>query len=39
MNLKPLGDRIVVKVLHNEEEAQGRIVLPDTARRSLPRAR
>ena len=32
MNLKPLGDRIVVKALHNEEKTKGGIVLPDTAK-------
>ena len=32
MNLKPLGDRIVVKVLSCEEKTKGGIVLPDTAK-------
>ena len=33
MNLKPLGDRIVVKVLTREEKTKGSgIVLPDTAK-------
>ena len=32
MNLKPLGDRIVVKVLNREEKTKGGIVLPDTAK-------
>jgi len=32
MNLKPLGDRLVVKVLHDEEKTKGGIVLPDTAK-------
>jgi chaperonin GroES len=32
MNLKPLGDRIVVKVLTREEKTKGGIVLPDTAK-------
>lgn len=32
MNLKPLGDRIVVKVLTREEKTRGGIVLPDTAK-------
>ena len=31
MKLKPLGDRIVVKVLSQEEKTRGGIVLPDTA--------
>lgn len=32
MNIKPLGDRIVIKVLENEERTKGGIVLPDTAK-------
>ena len=32
MKLKPLGDRIVVKVLSREEKTKGGIVLPDTAK-------
>ena len=32
MKLKPLGDRIVVKVLTREEKTRGGIVLPDTAK-------
>ena len=32
MNLKPLGDKIVVKVLTREEKTKGGIVLPDTAK-------
>jgi chaperonin GroES len=32
MKLKPLGDRIVVKVLSQEEKTRGGIVLPDTAK-------
>ena len=31
MKLKPLGDRLVVKVLTREEKTKGGIVLPDTA--------
>lgn len=31
MNLKPLGDRVVVKVLDAEEKTASGIVLPDTA--------
>ncbi|MDN5347276.1 MAG: chaperonin GroES [Clostridia bacterium] len=30
--LKPLGDRVVLKVLSGEERTQGGIVLPDTAK-------
>lgn len=32
MNIKPLGDRVVVKVLDVEEKTQSGIVLPDTAK-------
>jgi len=32
MNLKPLGDRLVVKVVTQEEKTKGGIVLPDTAK-------
>ena len=32
MQLKPLADRIVVKVLTQEEKTRGGIVLPDTAK-------
>ena len=32
MNIKPLGDRVVVKVLDKEEKTQSGIVLPDTAK-------
>ncbi|WP_029165982.1 MULTISPECIES: co-chaperone GroES [Aminiphilus] len=32
MKLKPLADRIVVKVLSQEEKTKGGIVLPDTAK-------
>ena len=32
MNLKPLGDRIVVEVVEELERTKGGIVLPDTAK-------
>lgn len=32
MNLKPIGDRIVIKVLVSEEKTKSGIVLPDTAK-------
>ncbi|MCR4432530.1 MAG: co-chaperone GroES [Coprothermobacterota bacterium] len=32
MNLKPLGDRVVVKVLESEERTKAGIVIPDTAK-------
>ncbi len=32
MNLKPLGDRVVVKPVEKEERTKSGIVLPDTAK-------
>jgi chaperonin GroES len=32
MKLRPLGDRVVVKPLEEEERTRGGIVLPDTAK-------
>lgn len=32
MNLKPLGDRVIVKPIIKEEVTKGGIVLPDTAK-------
>ena len=32
LNLKPLADRVIVKVLEEEEKTPGGIVLPDTAK-------
>ena len=32
MNLRPLGDRVVVKVIEQEEKTKSGIVLPDTAK-------
>lgn len=32
MNLRPLGDRVVVKVIEEEEKTAGGIFLPDTAK-------
>lgn len=32
MNLKPLADRVIVKVIEAEEKTKGGIVLPDTAK-------
>ena len=32
MDLKPLGDRVIVKPLEAEEKTKGGIVLPDTAK-------
>jgi chaperonin GroES len=36
MNLKPLGNRVVVKVKKEEEKTKGGIVLPDTASKERP---
>lgn len=32
MNIKPLGERVVLKVLESEERTKSGIVLPDTAK-------
>ena len=32
MNLKPLGDRVIVKRLEAEEKTKGGIILPDSAK-------
>ncbi|MEO7198128.1 MAG: co-chaperone GroES [Solirubrobacterales bacterium] len=32
MNLKPLGDRLIVKAIEEEETTQSGIVLPETAK-------
>lgn len=32
MDIRPLGDRLVVKVVAEEEKTQGGIILPDTAK-------
>ena len=39
MKLKPLGDRVVVKPLEEEERTKGGIVLPDTAKEKPQRGR
>ena len=39
MNLKPLGDRLIVEVLDEEELTVSGIVLPDTARDKPQRGR
>ena len=39
MNLKPLGDRLIVEVLDEEETTVSGIVLPDTAREKPQRGR
>lgn len=32
MNMKPLGERVIIKVLESEEKTKSGIVLPDTAK-------
>ena len=32
MNLKPIGDKVIIEVLDAEEKTAGGIVLPDTAK-------
>jgi len=39
MNLQPLGDRLIVEVLEEEEVTSSGIVLPDTAREKPQRGR
>ena len=39
MNLQPLGDRLIVEVLEEEETIGSGIVLPDTAREKPQRGR
>ncbi|HKB93811.1 MAG TPA: co-chaperone GroES [Gaiellaceae bacterium] len=39
MNLKPLGDRLIVEVLEDEDVTSSGIVLPDTAKEKPQRGR
>jgi len=39
MNMQPLGDRLIVEVLDEEETTVGGIVLPDTAKEKPQRGR
>jgi chaperonin GroES len=39
MNLQPLGDRLIVQVLEEEEVTVGGIVLPDTAKEKPQRGK
>jgi chaperonin GroES len=39
MNLQPLGDRLIVEVLEEEEQTVSGIVLPDTAKEKPQRVR
>lgn len=36
MNIKPLGERIIVKPLKQEEKTEGGIFLPETANKEKP---
>ncbi len=37
MNIRPLGDRVVVKALEAEEKTKGGIILPDSAKEKQQR--
>ena len=39
MNLEPLGDRLIVELLDEEEATVGGIILPDTAREKPQRGK
>jgi chaperonin GroES len=39
MNLKPLGDRLIVQVVDEEETTESGIVLPDTAKEKPQRGK
>jgi co-chaperonin GroES (HSP10) len=39
MNLEPLGDRLIVEVLEEEEQTTSGIVLPDTAKEKPQRGK
>jgi chaperonin GroES len=39
MNLKPLGDRLIVQVVEEEETTESGIVLPDTAKEKPQRGK
>jgi len=36
MNIKPLGERIIVKPIKQEEKTKGGIILPETASKEKP---
>jgi co-chaperonin GroES (HSP10) len=38
MKIKPLGDRILVKRIKEEEKSKGGIIIPDTAKENRKRA-
>ncbi len=39
MNIRPLGDRVVVKALDAEEKTKGGIILPDSAKEKQQRGK
>ena len=39
MNLKPLGDRLIVKALKSEDKTKGGLVLPDSAKEKSQQAK
>ncbi len=39
MNIKPLGDRVVLRQIESEETTKGGLVLPDTAKEKPARRR
>ena len=39
MNIRPLGDRVVVKALEAEEKTKGGIILPDSAQEKQQRGK
>jgi chaperonin GroES len=39
MNLKPLGDRVVLRPVEREEMTKGGIVIPDTAKIASSKSR
>ena len=36
MNIKPLGDRVVLKAIEREQKTESGIVLPDSAKKEKP---
>ena len=39
MNIKPLGDRVVLRQIESEETTKGGLVLPDTAKENRKKAK
>lgn len=39
MQLKPIGDRVVIQIIKNEEKTEGGLFVPDNAQRAPDRAR